>query len=58
MNQGPIGGRFMKKTRGQKTRATVPLMALAYLTNPIYGTFEQRLLVGELKGLSHEIEMG
>jgi hypothetical protein len=25
MNQGPIGGRFMKKTRGQKSRATVPL---------------------------------
>jgi hypothetical protein len=25
MNQGPIWGRFMKKTRGQKSRATVPL---------------------------------
>ncbi len=25
MNQGPISGRFMKKTRGQKSRATVPL---------------------------------
>ncbi len=27
MNQGPIWGRFMKKTRGQKSRATVPLSA-------------------------------
>jgi hypothetical protein len=25
MNKGPICGRFMKKTRGQKSRATVPL---------------------------------
>jgi hypothetical protein len=25
MNQGPIWGQFMKKTRGQKSRATVPL---------------------------------
>jgi hypothetical protein len=25
MNQGPIWGRFMKKTGGQKSRATVPL---------------------------------
>ncbi len=25
MNQGPISGRFTKKTRGQKSRATVPL---------------------------------
>jgi hypothetical protein len=25
MNQGPIWGRFMKKIRGQKSRATVPL---------------------------------
>ncbi len=25
MNQGPIWGRFMKKTRGPKSRATVPL---------------------------------
>jgi hypothetical protein len=25
MNEGPICGRFIKKTRGQKSRATVPL---------------------------------
>ncbi len=25
MNKGPICGQFMKKTRGQKSRATVPL---------------------------------
>jgi hypothetical protein len=25
MNKGPIWGQFMKKTRGQKSRATVPL---------------------------------
>ncbi len=25
MNQGPISGRYMKKTRGQKSHATVPL---------------------------------
>jgi hypothetical protein len=28
MNQGPIWGRFMKKTRGQKSRATVPLRTI------------------------------
>jgi hypothetical protein len=29
MNKGPICGRFMKKTRGQKSRATVPLTNFA-----------------------------
>ncbi len=28
MNQEPIWGRFMKKTRGQKSRATVPLIII------------------------------
>ncbi len=28
MNQGPIWGRLLKKTRGRKSRATVPLRRL------------------------------
>jgi hypothetical protein len=32
MNEGPIWDRFMKQTRGQKSRATVPLTSNTTLT--------------------------
>jgi hypothetical protein len=39
VNQGPIWGRLLKKTRGQQSRATVPLKVIG---QPL-GTFERVL---------------
>jgi hypothetical protein len=45
MNQGPIWGWFMKKTRGQKSRATVPLIsAQTDATAPLTFTAEPSVL--------------
>jgi hypothetical protein len=42
MNKGPICGRFMKKTRGQKSHATVPLkQTVAAEIRTIINTMEQ-----------------
>jgi hypothetical protein len=39
MNQGPIWGRFMKKTRGQKSRATVPLISPRFPDLPAHSLY-------------------
>jgi hypothetical protein len=45
MNQGPISGRFIKKTRGQKSRATVPLKRLSHA--PFFMMLDKSMLEKE-----------
>ncbi len=48
MTQWSIWGGFMKKTRGQKSRATVPLMkSISYMTFLLIGYFPKLLAVSK-----------